>query len=163
MQARRKPTNLIKQRLNLLARLLLIASLWNAPLPLLHSHDADVHDEAIADSVVDHLSEYHPGVIVNSHINFGWHWHLVLRPSRHPGSQANHKQCPYCPQDTSDVQLQAPTSLVTTSPACAWGPCSCLTLETTPVTCRPATTRSHYLGTYLNSVPLGTLLRVARC
>ena len=52
-----------------MGRVALIVSVWHAPLPMLHSHDADIHDPDAAATVVHHLAEYHPEVSVNSHFD----------------------------------------------------------------------------------------------
>ena len=67
----------MRQWLSVMGRLVLVASLWHAPLPMLHAHDADNHDASSAATLVDHLAEYHSDAALNSHIDFGWHWHLV--------------------------------------------------------------------------------------
>ena len=77
MRRRRPTANAMRQWLSVMGRLVLVASLWHAPLPMLHAHDADNHDASSAATLVDHLAEYHSDAALNSHIDFGWHWHLV--------------------------------------------------------------------------------------
>ena len=166
MRLRRRHANSIRQRLSVLGRLAMIVSLWHAPLPMLHAHDADVHDSTSAIAFVDHLAEFHPDVAVNSHIDFGWHWHLVPPPVNHPGDEPADGHCPFCPQDSQDTLLQAQASVNSLQSVCTWSVSawlsSCPSSSGLAVRVAPATP-TQFLETYLGSVPLGTLLRVARC
>lgn len=144
-----------------MGRLALIVSLWNAPIPLLHAHGADVNVADVSETFVDHLAAYHHDEL-NSHVDFGWHWHLVPKPAKHPTDKSKGSDCPFCPQDTADFEQQI-----------TQGPAACQLLAapvpvvwpvyvpqlTMPVAAAP----SQFLDTYLDSVPLRTLLRVARC
>ena len=77
MRRRRPTANAMRQWLFVMGRLALVDSLWHAPLPMLPAHDADIHDTSSAAMLVDHLAEDHSDAALNSHIDFGWHWHLV--------------------------------------------------------------------------------------
>ncbi len=168
MRLRNPRAKAMKQWLSVWGRLAMIVSLWHAPLPMLHAHDADVHDSTSAATFVDHLVEYHPDVAVNSHIDFGWHWHLVPPPVSHPGGDPTDGQCPFCPQDSQDTVLQTQASVnplesvfTWSGSASAWQS-TCPSLKGLDVPVPPATP-TQFLDTYLGSVRLGTLLRVARC
>ena len=153
----------IQRRLSLLGRLALIVSLWHAPLPMLHVHGADVEDPATVEAFVDHLVDYHPDVAVNSHIDFGWHWHLVPPPVSHPGDDSSDKDCPHCPQDDQTLERSVQTSAVLQS-TCSWATTAWTVGDSNPsqpIGC--VATGTQFLDTYLGSVRLRTLLRVARC
>jgi hypothetical protein len=161
----RKLEKAVRRWLSVIGRLALIVSIWHAPLPMLHAHDADVHDPVAAETFVHHLAEYHPEVPLNSHFDFGWHWHLVPPPATHPSDDSHHGDCPSCPQDQPETVLQLQASASILQSVCAWsaavwvGP---LTAPATSSQLAQATTH-QFLDTYLGSVSLGTLLRVARC
>lgn len=150
--------------LSVIGRLLLALSLWHAPLPMLHAHGTDLVDQASAMTFVDHLVEYHPDTALNSHIDFGWHWHLVP-PVNHSQGENSEENCPYCPQDSQDTLPQTQQSNTNLNCASSWTVCVWLSSHPNPVrlTCRQLSTPTTFLDTYLGSVPLGTLLRVARC
>lgn len=149
--------------LPLFGRLAMIVSLWNAPMPLLHAHDADVHDPAQAGDVINHLEHYHPNVSPNSHIDFGWHWHLVFPPVSHSDENGSDDSgCPFAPRDLQETQLQTAPDVALQAYSTWVVPIKvcCGPLQTPQKVSNWAT---HYLDTYLDSVSLGTLLRVARC
>jgi hypothetical protein len=158
------PTSTFRRWLSLMGRLALIVSVWNAPLPMLHAHGTDLDDSPSATEFADHLAEYHPDAPINSHFDFGWHWHLVPLKVNHPGDENSDGQCPFCPLDSHDTLLQTQSSTAVNSFG-VWSATSWLSIvqpSAAPVDqVHQLTTR--YLDTYLGSVPLGTLLRVARC
>jgi hypothetical protein len=163
MHARHSQPHTIRRWLSILGRLALIVSLWNGPIPLVHAHSADIDEAAATETFTGHLAHYHSDVTVNSHIDFGWHWHLIPKPAHHPGEESQDGPCPFCPQDSQDSQLQtqqvaSPLNTATACTVTAW-------LSNFPeVGPRlKATASTQFLDTYLGSVSLGTLLRVARC
>lgn len=163
----RKPRASANQRwLSLTGRLALIVSLWHAPLPVLHAHGADVVDSTLASRFVEHLVEYHAAVPMNSHIDFGWHWHLVPPPVSHPGDDPSDGRCPFSPHDSQQSLLQAQQSATVLQTVCVWAVIAwqshCPTAADLSMQVAPAAP-TRFLDTYLGSVPLGTLLRVARC
>jgi len=150
---------------SVLVRLCLLASLWHAPVPLIHSHGSDIGELSGAPAVVEHLTEYHSSVAVNSHVDFGWHVHFVLladpvadepcdvdgRPDRAPAYDPYVAcQAAVSPSWALSFEWQSLPRLSVPRVAC-------------PVLVTAPPTRSQFLGTYLDSVPLRTLLRVARC
>lgn len=155
----------ISRGLSVLARFCLIASLWHAPVPMIHSHGSDLEKLSSASSVAEHLTEYHSAVPINSHVDFGWHVHFVLladpvadepcdedgRPDRAPA---------YDPFVACQVEVGPSLAL-----SFEWQSFPCLyaprVTSRTLVAAPP--TRSQFLGTFLDSVSLRTLLRVARC
>jgi hypothetical protein len=146
-----------------LGRLALIVSLWNGPLPIVHAHDADVHDPALAGDVIHHLEHYHPHVLPNSHIDFGWHWHLVPPPANHSDEKGSDDgDCPYCPRGSQETQLQSSAD-VTLQTMGTWFVPVKVCSGFIPIPTAVSQRSTHYLDTYLDSVSLGTLLRVARC
>ena len=156
----------MRQWLSVMGRLVLVASLWHAPLPMLHAHDADIHDASSAAKFVDHLAEYHSDVALNSHIDFGWHWHLVPPPSNHPGDESQDGPCPFCPHDAPDTLLQGQQSVTALQSACTWIVFAWMSSPPHATGLAPPVapaTPTQFLDTYLGSVRLGTLLRVARC
>lgn len=154
-------TSTPRRWLSVMGRLALIVSVWNAPLPMLHAHGTDV-DDATPSAFSDHMSVYHPDAVINSHFDFGWHWHLVPPPSNHPGKTGSSDgHCPYCPMDGHDTLVQTSPAIASAwawSIAGSW--CDVVPPESSADASSHISTR--YLDTYLGSVPLGTLLRVAR-
>jgi hypothetical protein len=148
---------------SLLGRLALIVSLWNAPLPIMHAHGADSDSLRSPGALASHLVDYHPDILMNSHVDLGWHWHLVPPPVNHPGDESKAGPCPFCPQDARDSQLQAQSAvdlfqLASMDLVPAWrSKCPERTVRIAPAT------PTQFLDTYLGSVPLRTLLRVVRC
>jgi len=149
---------------SVIGRILLALSLWHAPLPMLHAHGTDLIDQATATNFVDHLAAYHPEMTLNSHVDFGWHWHLVP-PVKHCQGEGSDDDCPYGHQDSQDTLPQTQQSSTTWNCVGSWTACVWLSCHPSPVrlTCCPTPTPTTFLDTYLDSVPLGTLLRVARC
>jgi len=153
-------------RLSQIGRCLLIVSLWQAPLPMVHAHGADIADSTDATAFVEHLAEFHTNVELNSHVDFGWHWHLVPPMEDHPGSDCpdgHHPCCPFHGRDTL-LTMQSPVAslnVIFVDSVSSW-----LSVVTPPVNAaigRPPAAPTAFLETYLGSVSLGTLLRVARC
>ena len=148
-------------------RLCLIVSLWQAPVPLIHSHGSDI-DEALSPSAaVAHLNEQHSGVRVNSHVDFGWHVHFVLLADPVADEPYDEDGQPdrapfYDPFVTCQAE-GCPTSAL----AFEWQVPACGNAHaqrgTRPAPVVSSTTPTQFLGTYLDAVPLRTLLRVARC
>ena len=158
--------NAIWRKLSVLGRFALIVSLWHAPLPILHAHDADIAHSQVPEALVDHLVEYHPDVFSNSPFELGWHWHLVLPPAGHPGDQSPEGDCPFCPLDSPlslpQVQLPVATTLsLDLGMAFVWHSMAHVAIQLPRWSASEPPTR--FLDTYLGSVSLGTLLRVARC
>ena len=164
MRRGKTPPSAKKRGLSVIGRLLLVLSLWHAPMPMLHAHGTDLADLASAGKFVDHLTEYHPDSALNSHIDFGWHWHLVP-PVKHCQGDGSDEQCPYGPHESQDTLPQTQHSSETLTCVGSWTACVWLSCHPTParLTCAVAPTPTAFLDTYLGSVPLGTLLRVARC
>src|SRR5579871_4630370 len=98
MRRNKRLSNRATRALAVIGRALLIVSLWNAPLPVIHAHGADISESADATEFAAHLAEYHADVTLNSHIDFGWHWHLVLPHDCQPGDNCpdghHHQSCP---------------------------------------------------------------------
>lgn len=166
MSGQRPFVKSVSRGLSVLARFCLMASLWHAPVPLIHSHDSDIEELSNASAAfVEHLTEYHSGVPVNSHVDFGWHVHFVLladpvadepcdedgRPDRAPA---------YDPFVACQVVVSPNLAL-----SFEWQSLPCLSVSR--VACHTFVAAppngSQFLGTYLDSVSLRTLLRVARC
>ncbi|MBS0202880.1 MAG: hypothetical protein JSS49_08285 [Planctomycetes bacterium] len=153
----------MRRWLSLLGRLALIVSLWHAPLPMLHAHGTDIDDLATVETFVDHLVDYHPDVAINSHVDFGWHWHLVLPPVSHPGEDSSDGRCPCSSHDEQTLtQSQQVTQVL--QEVCSWAATDWTiddSVLSNPVV--RVVTGTKFLDTYLGSVRLRTLLRVARC
>lgn len=65
----------------LVLRACLIVSLWQAPVPWIHTHGTDLIGAAragIAQDLVHHLALFHPSINPDSAQNLGWHLHWVL-------------------------------------------------------------------------------------
>ncbi len=66
-----------------LFRLACIVSLWQAPVPLVHSHAAEA-------DLQEHLAAFHANA--DEFTTLGWHWHAVLPPwgqTEHSGDAPN--------------------------------------------------------------------------
>ena len=156
----------MRRWLAVMGRLVLIVSLWHAPLPILHAHDADVDESSVSVTRVDHLVEYHADVPVNSHVDFGWHWHLIPPPVSHPCDESSEGDCPFCPHD-SQASLPQAQSVATSIQSMDFGTTiawqSIVPNVMGRLRCNGPEAATQFLETYLGSVSLGTLLRVARC
>jgi hypothetical protein len=148
-----------------MGRLLLIVSLWQAPVPIVHSHGADLSDPFQSVALAQHLAEYHPDVPVNSHDELGWHCHLVFLGDPLMDEPSDSDGRP----DRSPAFDPFITNVAEAGPAVAlaveWQTCAglrAMQLSGLELRLRPAAP-SRFLDTYLQSVPLRTLLRVARC
>lgn len=65
----------------IVARLGLILSLWQAPIPWLHSHGTDVSEitsPLFACDFCEHLRTFHSADELNSGEEYGWHCHWIL-------------------------------------------------------------------------------------
>jgi hypothetical protein len=165
MSGQRPLVKSISRGLAVLGRLGLMASLWHAPVPVIHLHGSDIDESPSPSAAVEHLTECHSGMPVNSHVDFGWHVHFVLWAD--PVADE--------PCDEDGQPDRAPYYAPFVAPPAQAGPMLALSLEWQSPTCwcpqlvdRPAlaiapANRSQFLGTYLDAVPLRTLLRVARC
>lgn len=155
----------ITRGLAVLGRLCLIVSLWQGPVPMFHSHGTDVGEVTSSAAEIEHLSEYHPEVPVNSHVDFGWHVHFVLlaSPNAEEPEDGQPARVPFfAPFVTCQAEANSMASLFIEWPA---SPCwvSFVQRVTRAAPVISPTTPSQFLGTYLDSVSLRTLLRVSRC
>lgn len=148
-----------------LGRLCLIASLWHAPVPMMHSHGSDIDESQAATATVEHLTEYHAGVPVDSHVEFGWHVHFVLLADPEADEPCDEDGQPdrapfYDPFIATQAEVGLTLAIFTEwqSPS-NWFP----PRVDHPVLIGAATGPPQFLGTYLDAVPLRILLRVARC
>lgn len=134
-------------------------------MPMLHAHGADFAGSAGVMAFEEHLAEYHFEASLNSHVDFGWHWHLVLPMEDHSNSECDGGHHPHVPYGARDslmvVQSNAPSLHI--------APIAVLTWEapTPALMCMVFQSIEHhptkFLATYLGSISLGDLLRVARC
>ena len=151
--------------LSVVGRMCLIVSLWHAPVPMIHSHGSDIDESPIAAAAVEHLTEYHASVPVNSHVDFGWHVHLVLLTDPVANEPCDEDgQSDRAPFYDPFIAAQANVSLMLAN-SLEWQTYStwCPPRVDRPVSVMARATPSQFLGTYLDAVPLRTLLRVARC
>lgn len=163
MYPRQSQPRTVRRWLSLMGRLALIVSLWNGPIPLVHAHGADVDSTVVSETFTGHLAHYHSNVSINSHIDFGWHWHLVPKPANHPGEESQDGSCPFCPQDSQESQLQTQQVASALNLAAAFTVTAWLSSYPEVGPRLKPTASTQFLDTYLGSVSLGTLLRVARC
>ena len=155
----------VSRGLSVLGRFCLMASLWHAPVPLIHSHGSDIEELSSASAAVEHMAEHHASIPVNSHVDFGWHVHFVLL--------ADPVADEPCDEDGRSDRAPAYDPFVACqaeiSPSLAlffeWQSLPCLYSPRVacPAHAAAPPTRSQFLGTYLDSVSLRTLLCVARC
>ena len=155
-------------------RLLLVLSLWHAPLPWVHSH-------AMAGPIVDqvaslarHIDEFHPDAAQDT-LEAGWHMHLVL-----PWSLSHHTPCPYQHNhdDGSNAALGLNAGIVMPAPlpvsvgyaangelllVDAAGSAEGLHRGGLTQLSNTRNSPGHFLGTFGGSVSLGDLLSVRTC
>lgn len=82
---------------SLLARVGLILSLWQAPIPWLHSHGTDLEPSSSArliSELRDHLDTFHRPFEINSEEDFGWHCHWIIPSWFHTSDDAADEQRP---------------------------------------------------------------------
>ena len=165
MSGQRLLARSVSGKLSLLGRLCLMASLWRAPVPMIHTHDSDIDQPSVVQFVREHLAKFHSDVPVNSHVDFGWHIHFVFLNGTSTDEPFDRDGGPdHSPVYDPFIVCQAemfPTFDVTfEGQVLYWGPVRRVVGRARVVA--PATP-SQFLGTYLDSVSLRTLLRVLRC
>ena len=165
MRGRRSWVRSMTHGLAVLVRLCLIVSLWHAPLPMIHAHGSDIEDAFSPSAAVEHLNKHHLDIPVDSHVDFGWHVHLVLladpivdEPYDEDGQP---DQAPFYDPFVSCQATACPTVALEADRHVSldWNTARVHSLKPIITEARP----SQFLGTYLDAVPLRTLLRVARC
>ena len=57
---------------------MLLLSLWQAPMPWLHAHGTNEHEDANENTLTRHITEFHDNESADSVAELGWHVHLVL-------------------------------------------------------------------------------------
>lgn len=141
-------------------RLCLLLTLWQAPIPLVHAHEAAGWDQA---ALARHVSEFHGDTAAPGECD--WHWHLVLPAWGCPAlpTQSNDDPAEPVQFDVTVVRLD---DSVTHDESGSLG--AELAEWSTPqpvLSMRPAATTagSSFLTTYSIDVPLHQLLRVIRC
>ena len=155
----------ISRGLSVLGRLCLIASLWHAPVPMIHAHGSDLDESPNSPAAVEHLAEYHSNVPANSHVDFGWHIHFVLLVDPVADEPCDEDGQPdrapfYDPFVASQTEAGVTVVLSVEWPAPT---CWCMQRVDRPVLVVARASPSQFLSTYLDAVSLRTLLRVARC
>lgn len=87
-----------------LARLLLMLTLWNAPIPWVHVHGMPESADGYNRLLVEHLQVFHPGVNPATESQSGWHLHWIL-----PWSVADGGPCPANPvPDRTPTDVDGP-------------------------------------------------------
>lgn len=139
-------------------RLCLLLTLWQAPVPLVHAHEAAGWDQA---ALARHVAEFHGDAAAPEKCK--WHWHLVLPAWGCPAlpPQSNDDPAEPVQFDVTVVRLddsatQDASDSLGTFLATWWTPQPDLSM-------RPATAGRSFLTTYSVDVPLHRLLRVIRC
>lgn len=150
-------------------RLCLMVSLWHAPVPWLHFHEADGADGPAQIQLLKHLDVFHRDNPMDGR-ELGWHIHFAL-----PWQVANGGQRPLTDEDPGSPHRQtlceyAPaTSSPTTDLSAAF--CHGLVVQLADIdrveavllaTARPERV-SVFLDTYRQSAALRDLIQVARC
>jgi len=70
-------------------RVVLVLSLWHAPIPWVHTHDLDGPEVARLESLSQHVAEFHARELSLGAERLEWHTHLVL-----PWCLVHHFPCP---------------------------------------------------------------------
>lgn len=175
MQDGPRMTDSAPQRLTQRAifRLVLMLSLWHAPVPLLHAHDGAVPVETPAFSLNWHLQKFHSNVAAVEPIELGWHLHFVLISEL---CQSQAYTCSFdvpsidiqCTQQTAivldhlavDEQLMAESDALTYP---HWVPERLSAAGTLDVSVPGLRRCRHFLPTFSESIRISNLLGIARC
>jgi hypothetical protein len=94
-----------------LLRVLLVLSLWHAPIPWVHSHDLDGPDVARLTMLSEHVAAFHAREVGLGQQHLEWHLHLVL-----PWCMIHHLPCP-----ESDDHRSGPDDFIGGAKLCAAG------------------------------------------
>lgn len=70
-------------------RLLLVLSLWHAPIPWIHAHDVQGPDVDSRTLLSEHVAEFHARELAEGRQRLDWHAHLIL-----PWCLVHHFPCP---------------------------------------------------------------------
>ena len=95
-------------------RLCLIVSLWQAPIPWVHCHDANVcvsQSLSEATNLSNHLANFHSSGIATVESEIGWHWHWILPCWSHAIDQTPDDEPPAQEVVTFDQATISSTSL----------------------------------------------------
>src|SRR5690606_12773720 len=101
-------------RLGRLVRLMLLVSVWQAPIPWIHAHATD--DSARLDQrLAYHLEQFHPNLRADGMAEAGWHLHFGLpfellgEPSEETpsGPKSSHPRVETPLLTTADVSIAA--------------------------------------------------------
>lgn len=141
-------------------RLCLLLTLWQAPIPLVHAHEAPGWE---ASALARHMRDFHsdssqPG-------DCEWHWHLVLPAWGEPALPDQSDNQPARPVQFDVTVVRLDDSLVRGSTVVIpadfidWRPPQ--TWQSAPD--RPLAMGDGYLSTWLTAAPLQHLLCTMRC
>ena len=121
-------TSRLYRSCGIVARLGLILSLWQAPVPWLHNHGTNITEISsplLASEFCEHLLLFHGGNELNSDEEFGWHCHWILPSWIHFADEASGVSG----QKTDDVtRFDSVIPIPVTS-----GPVEVLALAATPI------------------------------
>lgn len=78
-----------RRSVRIAVRLLLVLSLWHAPIPWVHAHDLEGPDVEHTAPLLHHVSEHHSHDVAIGMTHCAWHSHLVV-----PGECHRHEGCP---------------------------------------------------------------------
>lgn len=158
-------------------RVLLVLSLWHAPFPWMHEHDLEGSVVESMGHLARHVDEYHGDALRRGETHCGWHVHLVCPSAMDPSGKCQQSAPGDAPSDEGQVcgVLKFAVSRTNARAADDAGfldagkTLSSLPLAWMPIQ-RPTLTAGtgvrpppHFLGTYGDSVALGTLLGVCLC
>lgn len=141
-------------------RLCLLLTLWQAPIPLVHAHQAPGWD---ASALARHVQEFHQDSADPDDCQ--WHWHLILPAWSHPllPDQTDDRPADLVDFDVTVLRLddavgpqqaiEIVADVMDWQPPLSWQPApQCSTAR-----------RESFLTTYLTAVPLQQLLCENRC
>lgn len=141
--------------LTVVFRLVLLMSLWHAPIPCRHLH------HGVTASVAQHVSEFHHGD--TAACEMGWHWHLMMPDGSQQASNtaggSNTSKSSANPSQTYGIVTATCLSDVVIVPTMLVTPLVQLTTPSLPHDCRPAV--HGFFATY--SLSPQQLLGRARC
>ena len=93
-----KKTSRTNRACEIIARLALVFSLWQAPIPWLHSHDFHLPDDTSPISLLkftEHLQRFHGINEISQDVEFGWHCHWIVPPWMHAiNGKCDHEENP---------------------------------------------------------------------
>jgi hypothetical protein len=155
-------------RTRVLLRVLLIISLWQAPIPLFHCHSLQAEEVRGDAGLQQHLVRFHRGALQHRERSLGWHVHFDL-PIDLLGSPDDDGNCPEKSRNDSsrveravvaETRLELSTNTTVALEGLARGPDAIALRAVRGNERLPA---GNFLTTFVDSTTINVLVCVARC